>query len=157
MDDLLGICDHFGLPVVEDAAESLGSFYHGKHTGAMGLFGTLSFNGNKIIHTGGGGMILDIDERLAKKAKHLITTAKVQHQWKFVHDEVGCNYRMPNLNAALGVAQLAPLPDPIENKRDLAIRYAQWCTEYDITMLKDLGGAYSSNKCFNTLVLNDKT
>ena len=92
--------------MVEDAAESLGSFYEDKHTGTFGKFGTISFNGNKIITTGGGGMILTDDEQLADQAKHITTTAKVPHRWDYVHDQIGFNYRMPNLNAAFGYAQL---------------------------------------------------
>lgn len=155
MDGLLTVCRHFDIPVVEDAAESLGSTWHKKHTGTLGKLGTLSFNGNKIITTGGGGMILTNDEQLARRAKHLTTTARVTHQWQFVHDEVGYNYRMPNLNAALGMAQMETLPELIENKRALAKRYAQWCAEHDMTMLKDPDWAIS-NAWLNTLVLNDK-
>ena len=97
--------------MIEDAAESLGSFYQGQHTGTFGLLGTLSFNGNKTITTGGGGAILTDDPELAKRAKHLTTTAKLLHRWEYIHDEVGYNYRMPNLNAALGCAQLEQLPE----------------------------------------------
>ena len=104
--ELLEVCKEFNIAMVEDAAESLGSFYSEKHTGTFGLLGTLSFNGNKTITTGGGGAILTDDSTLAKRAKHLSTTAKVPHKWNYVHDEVGYNYRLPNLNAALGCAQL---------------------------------------------------
>jgi len=155
MDGLARVCKPYGIKIVEDAAESLGSFYHGKHTGTMGLLGTLSFNGNKIITTGGGGMILTNDEQLARRAKHLTTTAKIAHQWQFVHDEVGYNYRMPNLNAALGLAQLETLPELIENKRSLAKRYTQWCMEHNMTMLKDPDET-RSNAWLNTLILKDK-
>lgn len=155
IDSLMAVCQHFNIPVVEDAAESLGSTWHKKHTGTLGKLGTLSFNGNKIITTGGGGMILTNDEQMARRAKHLTTTAKVPHQWQFVHDEVAYNYRMPNLNAALGLAQLENLPELIANKRNLAERYGQWCAEHGMTMLKDPEGA-RSNAWLNTLVLNDK-
>lgn len=155
MDNLLSICQQYNIPVVEDAAESLGSFYNGHHTGTIGKIGAISFNGNKIITTGGGGMLLTNDEHLAKRAKHLTTTARITHQWRFIHDEVGYNYRMPNLNAALGLAQLETLPELIDNKRALANRYAQWCSEYGITMFKDPNKS-RSNAWLNTLILKDK-
>jgi perosamine synthetase len=123
VDGLLAVAHDFNLAVVEDAAESLGSLYQGRHTGTFGLLGTLSFNGNKTITTGGGGAILTNDTELAKRAKHLTTTAKVPHRWEYVHDRVGYNYRMPNLNAALGCAQLEQLPAFIEAQRMLYNRY----------------------------------
>ena len=123
LDGLMAIAKDFNIVLIEDAAESLGSFYHGKHTGTFGLLGTLSFNGNKTITTGGGGAILTNDPQLAKFAKHLTTTAKLPHQWEYRHDEVGYNYRMPNLNAALGCAQLEQLPELIVFKRVLYARY----------------------------------
>jgi aminotransferase in exopolysaccharide biosynthesis len=124
LDDLLALCARWGLVLVEDAAESLGSLYKGRHTGTFGRLGTLSFNGNKIITTGGGGMILT-DEPLGTRAKHLTTTAKQPHPYEYVHDEVGYNYRLPNINAALGCAQLEQLEGFIECKRALAARYAE--------------------------------
>ena len=123
LEGLKSIAQDFNIALVEDAAESLGSFYHGQHTGTFGLFGTLSFNGNKTITTGGGGAILTNDKELAGRAKHLTTTAKLSHAWEFRHDEVGYNYRMPNLNAALGCAQLEQLPNKLESKRKLFGRY----------------------------------
>jgi aminotransferase in exopolysaccharide biosynthesis len=123
IDELLKLADDFKIAIVEDAAESLGSFYHGQHTGTFGLLGVLSFNGNKTITTGGGGAILTNDSELAKRAKHLTTTAKVPHAWEYCHDEIGFNYRMPNLNAALGCAQLEQLPQLLEAKRELYRRY----------------------------------
>lgn len=123
MDAILAVGHDFNLAVVEDAAESLGSTYHGRHTGTLGLLGTLSFNGNKTITTGGGGAIITNDADLAKHAKHLTTTAKVPHRWAYMHDEVGYNYRMPNINAALGCAQLEELPAFIASKRRLYDRY----------------------------------
>ncbi len=125
MPALLEVAGKFGLPVVEDAAESLGSTFQGRHTGTFGIFGTLSFNGNKIITTGGGGAILTDDVTLADRAKHLTTTAKRPHRWEFFHDEMAWNYRMPNLNAALGCGQMARLPDIIARKRLLAGRYSE--------------------------------
>ena len=119
MNGLLAVARDFRLALIEDAAESLGSLYHGRHTGTFGIMGTLSFNGNKTITTGGGGAIITDDAKLAHKAKHLTTTAKLPHRWAYEHDEVGYNYRMPNLNAALGCAQLEQLPDFLNAKRQL--------------------------------------
>jgi perosamine synthetase len=123
MPRILEVASAYALPVIEDAAESLGSTLGGQHTGTFGLAGTLSFNGNKIVTTGGGGAILTADAELARHAKHLTTTAKRPHKWEFFHDEVGFNYRLPNLNAALGCAQLERLPDMLARKRRLAERY----------------------------------
>lgn len=123
LEGLLAVAADFNLVLVEDAAESLGSSYDGRHTGTFGLLGTLSFNGNKTITTGGGGAILTDDEALAKAAKHLTTTAKLPHRWAFEHDQVGFNYRMPNINAALGCAQLERLSDFLAAKRRLFERY----------------------------------
>lgn len=123
MDGLMDVAARFSLPVVEDAAESLGSTYNGSHTGTFGCMGVLSFNGNKIITTGGGGAILTNDPDIARQAKHLTTTAKQPHRWEFVHDAVAYNYRLPNLNAALGCAQLERLPDFLSRKRQLAESY----------------------------------
>lgn len=124
LDGLVSVCARWQIVLVEDAAESLGSFYKGRHTGTFGALGTLSFNGNKIITTGGGGMIL-ANEALGTHAKHLTTTAKKPHPYEYVHDEVGYNYRLPNLNAALGCAQLEQLEAFIASKRELAARYAE--------------------------------
>ena len=123
MESLMEVTTRYKLAVVEDAAESLGSTYQGRHTGTFGRLGTLSFNGNKIITTGGGGAILTNDSELARHAKHLTTTAKQPHRWEFFHDEVAWNYRLPNLNAALGCAQMECLPDFLARKRELASRY----------------------------------
>ena len=123
IEGLLSIARDFNLVLVEDAAESLGSYYNGQHTGTFGLFVTLSFNGKKTITTGGGGAILTNSESLARHAKHLTTTAKLPHPWEFRHDEIGYNYRMPNINAALGCAQLEQLPAKLAAKRELFSRY----------------------------------
>jgi len=123
IDALLAIAHDFHLQLIEDAAESLGSTVDGQHTGTFGLMGTLSFNGNKTITTGGGGAILTNDVELGKRAKHITTTAKLPHRWNFVHDEVGFNYRLPNLNAALGCAQLEQLPCFLRDKRRLFEQY----------------------------------
>lgn len=131
LDDLVKVCARWNITLVEDAAESLGSFYKGRHTGTVGQLGTLSFNGNKIITTGGGGMIL-ANEDLGARAKHLTTTAKKPHPYEFVHDEIGFNYRLPNLNAALGCAQLEQLEGFIGAKRLLAARYAEELKRSDL-------------------------
>lgn len=130
LDELIEVCNRYHLELVEDAAESLGSFYKGKHTGVFGKIGIISFNGNKTITTGGGGMLLFQDEQLAGKAKHLTTQAKVSHRWEFVHDYIGYNYRMPNINAALGCAQLEQIEDIIANKRNTADKYKDFFAEY---------------------------
>jgi len=123
LDELCAVCEKWGIVMVEDSAESLGSFYKGRHTGLFGRLGILSFNGNKTITTGGGGAILTNDDALGDLAKHITTTAKLPHKWEYVHDMVGFNYRMPNLNAALGCAQMEQLPGFLQKKRTLAERY----------------------------------
>ncbi len=123
IDRIVEICTRYHIPVVEDSAESIGSYYKGQHTGTFGKLGVLSFNGNKTITTGGGGMILTNDDELGKLAKHITTTAKVPHPWKFEHDMVGFNYRLPNVNAAIGCAQMEKLPEILENKRSTARAY----------------------------------
>lgn len=125
LDPLVEVCHRYRLELVEDAAESLGSYYKGRHTGNWGRASALSFNGNKVITTGGGGAILTNDEALGKLAKHLTTTARVPHKWSFIHDQIGFNYRLPNINAALGCAQLEQLPGFIKSKRVLAENYRQ--------------------------------
>jgi perosamine synthetase len=124
MDELLSVCNSWNIPVIEDAAESLGSFYKGKHTGSFGKLGVFSFNGNKIVTCGGGGMIVTDNDDLFKLGKHLTTTAKVPHPYEYVHDEFGYNFRMPNLNAAMICAQLEQLDSFLLNKRQLANDYA---------------------------------
>jgi len=121
--ELSTIANDYNIALIEDAAESLGSYYKGVHTGLFGIMGTLSFNGNKTITTGGGGMIITNDKEVAEKAKYITTTAKVPHKWEFEHDKVAFNYRLPNLNAALGCAQMEKLPDILHNKRETAKRY----------------------------------
>ena len=123
MDEIVAIARHWDIPVVEDAAESLGSTYKGHAVGSQARLAALSFNGNKIVTTGGGGAILTNDEELGRRAKHITTTAKLPHKWAFVHDEVGFNYRLPNLNAALGCAQLEQLDGFLASKRRLAAAY----------------------------------
>jgi perosamine synthetase len=145
MELLLGVASEFGLVVVEDAAESLGSSIAGRHTGTFGRLGTLSFNGNKTVTTGGGGAILTNDEELGRRAKHLTTTAKRPHRWAFVHDEVAYNFRMPNLNAALGCAQLEQLPRFLADKRRLHDAYArQFDGMNGVTLVKESEGSISN-------------
>ena len=124
IDELVAVASEFGLPVIEDAAESLGSLFENRATGSFGAIGTLSFNGNKIVTTGGGGALLCDDNELMLQARHLTTTAKVTHPWSYFHDRVGYNYRMPNVNAAIGLAQLEKLDDFVSRKRALFHRYA---------------------------------
>lgn len=126
IEDIAAVCHEYHLELVEDAAESIGSFYKGKHTGTFGKIGALSFNGNKTITTGGGGMLLFNDEELGKLAKHITTQAKVPHRWEFRHDHIGYNYRMPNINAALGCAQMEHLEEYVLNKRETAQRYKEF-------------------------------
>lgn len=155
LDRIAGICEEYNLVLVEDAAESLGSLYNGAHTGSVGRLSALSFNGNKIITTGGGGMIVTDDAELAAKAKHLTTTAKKPHPWLYEHDEVGYNYRMPNLNAALGCAQMENLQDFVVKKRKLARKYMKWAGEYGIEIISEPDAA-ESNYWLNGLVLQDR-
>lgn len=140
LDELLVVCNKWKIPVVEDAAESLGSYYKGKHTGSFGLLGTFSFNGNKIVTSGGGGMIVTNDKDLGKLGKHLTTTAKVPHPFEYVHDQTGYNYRMPNLNAALICGQLEQLYQFLNSKRTLAKEYAEFFTNNNILFRKELDG-----------------
>ena len=127
--DIQKICQNYNIQLVEDAAESLGSFYEKIHTGRFGSLAAISFNGNKIITTGGGGMIITDDEVIYKRVKHITTTAKVDHPWLYMHDDLGFNYRLPNLNAALGCAQMELLSNYVERKRALAERYANWFSD----------------------------
>ncbi|WFP48596.1 LegC family aminotransferase [Methylomonas sp. EFPC3] len=156
MAGLLKVCGDYGIAVVEDAAEALGSRLGDRHCGTFGKLGVLSFNGNKIITTGGGGMILTDDDELARQAKHLTTTAKLAHAWKFEHDRIGYNYRMPNLNAALGLAQLEQLPEFVAAKRELARRYLDWAVDNAVKIFAEPADA-ESNYWLNALLLNDLT
>jgi len=155
IEGLLKIARDFNLSLIEDAAESIGSFYKNKHTGTFGILGTLSFNGNKTITTGGGGAILTNDEALAKRAKHLTTTAKIKHQWAFEHDEIGYNYRMPNINAALGCAQLEKLPFILEKKRKLFGIYKKVFEGIEEVSLMSEPIGCSSNYWLQTLILQN--
>jgi aminotransferase in exopolysaccharide biosynthesis len=144
--ELLSVCDRFGVAVIEDAAESLGSTVEGRSTGAFGHLGVFSFNGNKTITTGGGGMIVTDDHALADRAKHLSTTAKLPHAWHYRHDEVAFNYRLTNLSAALGVAQMEQLDHILENKRRTAIAYEEALTSVKgVSLVRAVQGATSNN------------
>lgn len=138
LDELLNICSSWKIPVIEDAAESLGSYYKGKHTGSFGQIGVFSFNGNKIVTSGGGGMIVTNDENIGNIGKHLTTTAKVSHPYEYVHDYIGYNFRMPNLNAALVCAQLEQLDRFLANKRELANEYAEFFKNQGIIFRQEL-------------------
>lgn len=155
IDKIQTICEQWHIPLVEDAAESLGSFYKNKHTGSFGKLSAISFNGNKIVTAGGGGAIITSDPELAKRAKHITTTAKVPHKWEFNHDEIGYNYRMPNLNAALLCAQLDKLEGFIANKRETALIYQAWCRQNNISFMAEPKEA-RSNYWLNAILLNNK-
>ena len=155
IDEIKDICDKYHIFLIEDAAESVGSIYKGKHTGNFGQVGVMSFNGNKIITAGGGGCIITSDKALAKKAKHLTTTAKVAHKWNFYHDMVGYNYRMPNLNAALLVAQLENLDNFIHSKRKLADAYEEFFKATDYTFVKEIAEC-KANYWLNSIILKNK-
>jgi perosamine synthetase len=155
VDRIAGICEEFGIALIEDAAESLGSYYQGKHTGTFGKLAAFSFNGNKTITTGGGGMIVTDDEVLAKHAKHITTTAKVPHSYEFVHDEIGYNYRLPNINAALGCAQMESLPRLLKSKRTIALDYAQFFSTSKLLFVEEPPQA-NSNYWLNALILEDR-
>jgi perosamine synthetase len=153
LEGIMAVADDFNLALIEDAAESLGSYYQGRHTGTFGLLGTLSFNGNKTITTGGGGAILTDNAELARHAKHLTTTAKLPHAWEYRHDEIGYNYRMPNINAALGCAQLEKLPGMLAAKRELFQRYEKaFATVSGIRLMAETIPC-QSNYWLQTLVL----
>ena len=155
IDEIKEICDNHHIFLIEDAAESVGSKYKGRHTGTFGQVGVMSFNGNKIITAGGGGCIVTNDKALAKKAKHLTTTAKVPHKWDFNHDMTGYNYRMPNLNAALLVAQLENLDNFISSKRKLANMYEAFFNSADYVFVKEPMDS-KSNYWLNSILLKNK-
>jgi len=154
IEEIIEICNHYNIKVVEDAAECIGSTLNGKPAGSFGLLGTFSFNGNKTITCGGGGAIVTNDEALAKRAKHITTTSKVPHKYKYNHDEVAYNYRMPNLNAAMACGQLEMLPDFIQNKRELANLYANFFKELNITFITERDGT-EDNYWLNAILLNN--
>ena len=155
IDEIVEICDSYNIAVVEDAAESLGSYYKGKHTGSFGKVGVFSFNGNKIITAGGGGMLVTDDEQLSKKAKHITTTSKVPHPYEYIHDEIGYNYRLTNLAAALGVAQMENIQLFIDKQRYLAKKYEVFFKDTNIDFIKEPKDS-KSNYWLNTVILKNR-
>lgn len=156
IEEIVQLCEEYHIELVEDAAESIGSLYKGKHTGTFGKVGAISFNGNKTITTGGGGMMLFNDEELGTFAKHLTTQAKIPHRWEFRHDHIGYNYRMPNINAALGCAQLENLDKYVESKRQVAAEYVEFFKNIDdIEFFTEPENCYS-NYWLNAVILKDK-
>jgi perosamine synthetase len=153
---IVNVCERYNIAVIEDAAESLGSLAGQQHTGRVGLMGVLSFNGNKIITTGGGGALITDNAVLAKRLKHLTTTAKTPHPWLFQHDEVGFNYRLPNLNAALGLAQMAQLATFVVKKRNLAKYYSKWLDEWLQARFFTEPAQARSNYWLNAILLPDR-
>lgn len=153
--EIKAICGQYNIVLIEDAAESLGSYSSGKHTGTLGELGAISFNGNKIVTSGGGGCIITDDEILAKKARHITTTAKIPHKWDYTHDMIGYNYRMPNLNAALLLAQLENLDQFLISKRDLASAYKKYFADTEIQFVSEVMGN-KSNYWLNAVILKDR-
>jgi len=154
MDNLIKVCQKWNITIIEDAAESLGSYYKNTHTGLFGKLGILSLNGNKIITSGGGGAIITNDEKLAMLAKHLSTTAKLSHTWEFIHDRIGYNYRLPNINAALACAQLEKLPLYLKRKRHLAEKYQKIFQDLEGISIFSEPDNCSSNYWLNLLILD---
>ncbi len=152
---IVKICDQYSIPVIEDAAESLGSYVGDTHTGLFGKIGVFSFNGNKIITSGGGGALVTADPELGKRAKHITTTAKIPHAWEFNHDEMGFNYRMPNLNAALITGQLEKLPDFLKSKREVAKLYQEFFSKKGIEFVVEPKGT-TSNYWLNAILCKDR-
>jgi perosamine synthetase len=153
--ELLDVCNQYNIVVIEDAAESLGSFVGEQHTGTIGHIAAFSFNGNKTVTSGGGGAIVTNNEAWAKRAKYLTTTAKVPHAWDFYHDEIGYNYRMPNINAALACAQLEQLPQILKNKRETASFYQEELTKQGVHVVTETPNT-TANYWLNTIILNSK-
>ncbi len=155
IDKIKAICDRYNLVLIEDAAESLGSVYKGRHTGRVGQVGVISFNGNKIVTTGGGGALITDDYQIAEIAKHKTTTAKQPHPWLYIHDDVGHNYRLPNLNAALGCAQIEQLDEFVRSKRSLADQYQRWFESKSVEFVVEPMSA-KSNYWLNAIFLKDR-
>ena len=156
IEEISYICKKWNLALVEDAAESLGSYYDEKHTGTFGILSAISFNGNKIITTGGGGVILTNNESLAKRAKHITTTAKVSHPYEFVHDEIAFNYRLPNLNASMGCAQFERLPEMLKAKEEIMLKYKAFFSKFGVSMISPIDSAIANN-WLNTVLFEDKS
>ncbi len=154
IEEIVAVCSEYGLPVIEDAAESLGSYVNSKHTGTFGKLGVFSFNGNKTITCGGGGAIITDDVALGKRIKHITTTAKIPHEWEYSHDELGFNYRMPNLNAALACAQLEELDGFLRKKRELSNEYKNFFQGSNVQFVTEKEGC-KANYWLNTILLKD--
>ena len=155
INEIKEIAAEYDIPLIEDSAEAIGSYYMGRHLGTFGLAGILSYNGNKTITTGGGGMIITDDEVVANRARHLTRTAKVPHAREYIHDEVGFNYRMTNVSAAIGVAQMEKIKEYLENKRETAHRYEEFCDEYGISLMLEPQDA-RSNYWLNAIILKNR-
>lgn len=156
IDELVEVANQYNLPVIEDSAESLGSYYKDKHTGTFGLAGILSYNGNKTITTGGGGMILTDDQEFARKARHITTTGKLPHKWEYVHDQVAFNYRLTNVNAAIGVAQMEQIGQYLQNKKETANMYQDFFKNIGVNFFSEPVKA-KSNYWLNVIQLKDRT
>ena len=156
IEEIASICSDWGIILIEDAAESLGSYVGSRHTGTFGAMGTLSFNGNKVITTGGGGMLITDDLATAERAKHITTTAKVPHPYEFVHDEIGYNFRMPNLNAALGCAQMERLDDFLSVKTKLSEQWNQFFNSQAVKFTRGIDGTWA-NHWLNAILLESKS
>ena len=156
IEKIASICSDWGITLIEDAAESLGSYVSGRHTGTFGAMGTLSFNGNKVITTGGGGMLITDDLATAERAKHITTTAKVPHPYEFVHDEIGYNFRMPNLNAALGCAQMERLDDFLSVKTKLSEQWNQFFNSQAVKFTRGIDGTWA-NHWLNAILLESRS
>ncbi len=155
IDEISALCKEHCVALVEDSAESLGSTFNGRHTGTFGDLGIFSYNGNKTVTCGGGGMIVTNDPGLAARAKHLTTTAKLPHKWEYFHDQVGYNYRLPNINAALGCAQMEKLPEILADKQRLAESYREFFNEIEIPFIFAPENCHS-NYWLNTILLKDR-
>jgi len=156
IEQIVGLCNEHNIEIIEDAAESMGSFFRGKHTGTYGRIGVLSFNGNKTITCGGGGALLFNDEKLGQQAKHLSTQAKVPHPWEVAHNDIGYNYRMPNVNAAIGLAQLEQLDTYVTAKRKLAKIYEEFFGSLDVKYASEPADS-KSNYWLNVILLKDSS
>ncbi len=155
IEEIVNICDTFNIPVVEDAAESIGSYFNGRHTGSFGKAGIFSFNGNKTITTGGGGMLITNDVKLGKHIKHLTTQAKIPHPWEYAHDHIGYNYRMPNLNAAVGLAQMEKLTEILASKRKIALSYREFFATKETIFFSEPKSS-KSNYWLNAIILANR-
>ena len=155
IDEIIEVASKFNIPVIEDSAESLGSFFKGKHTGTFGLAGIFSYNGNKTVSTGGGGMIITNEEKFARIVKHITTTAKLPHIWEYTHDEVGYNYRLPNVNAALGVAQMEYLDKIIQNKKRTSELYKNFFRNKEVKFFSEPKNS-TSNYWLNVIQFADR-